>query len=253
MEEQIKQLSKYLKDQIALGVSEDTLKQASLSQGWDEANFTKALTMAKFNVPLPPTPASPVAPALSLVPPPATSSSTVAPAFDMNTIMKNDKLVSTIKTFLIFSPIIMAVNGLIGILNHNFSIMSAYGMLKYINYSKLFFSGVNSGIVINWVLMGLIYGLIGGFLFYFIYNPIKNWVKTIEVLQPFIRDMFSMMWIPTLFFTLIGFAFSLLDLLNHTFNSGRLLSIVIPPIAQLAVSFFYSKLVSQKLQQYYPW
>lgn len=68
MEEQIKQLSQYLKDQLALGVPEDTLKQASLAQGWDEANFTKALTMAKFNVPLPPTPASPVVPAPSPAP-----------------------------------------------------------------------------------------------------------------------------------------------------------------------------------------
>jgi hypothetical protein len=253
MEDNTKQLSSYFKENLDKGILEEDLRKASLVQGWNEADINKALELAKINTPLPPTPN----PTVSNVPVPP-SSSTSAGQIPPNTtgytpingnsvdsLMKNHKFIETVKTVAIYGAIFTLINYIVGFYSRSIFLTRYYGSYKFtIPFANF----------IQFAISAAIGGVIGGVLFYFFYDPIKNWVKGSAFLSKHMHNMFTLFWKPTLFFTVIGFLLSFLPILATIFVSSKLfLNIVVTSVVQLVVYYLYSKKLSEKLEQYYPW
>lgn len=248
MEEQIKQLSVYLKDQISKGVSEDVLKGVSLGQGWNEGDFFKALALAKGQA-LPPTPSG------APVPPSPSGLSQNQSMVSFDSLMKNVKFMMTVKTIALYSAIAYVFIQIVGSLGQNI----------FLRYSL--FRGLGIGSIVYVIVTGLVCGVLGGLIFYFFYDKIKGFIKTIPFVSTYLKNMFTFIWIPALVGEIISTAFAIIPLLGVSSSSMMRLiygysgvnpfsiitSILISSVVSLVAYFFYAKKVSEKLGSYYPW
>ncbi len=253
MEDNIKQLSLYFKENLDKGILEEDLKKASLIQGWNEADINKALELAKINTPLPPTPQS----TISSIPVPSSSGASTGQMSpntqgytpingnSVDSLMKNHKFVETVKVVAIYGAVLTLINYIVSFYSRSIFLTRYYGSYRLTIPFAYF---------IQFAVSAAIGGVIGGVLFYFFYDPIKNFVKGSAFLSKHIHNMFTLFWKPTLFFTIIGFLLALLPILATIFISSKIfLNIVITSVAQLVIYYFYAKKLSEKLEQYYPW
>jgi hypothetical protein len=187
------------------------------------------------------------------VPPVPPSPQPVGSGFQVDSLQKNPKFITTLKTFAIYGPILMVINFVVAIITSGFR----YG----------FYAGIFAvPALIMAIISGVIGGLIGGAIFYFLYDPIHNWVKRSAFLSKYIHDMFTLFWIPSLVFLVIGAIFGLLGLMSlgavavglagvygAASVGGAFIGVVISFVVNIAVYYWYSKTISSKLTPLYPW
>ncbi len=200
---------------------------------------------------VPPVPPVSSAPTQSQAP--ASSPVFSAPQFSPEALMKNTKFIETVKTFAIYG-------GILGVVNYLLS-----SIISTSDYSVHFNSFSIMALVFG-IIGSVIGSAIGGVIFYFVYEPVKNWIKGNSFLSKHINSLFTLFWKPFLFFTVIGAVLSLLGMLGMggfvlsfagLFGAGFVLSAfvgwAIGLVVHIAVYYFYSKSVSEKLAPLYPW
>ena len=176
--------------------------------------------------------------------PPVTPTPSVPtpPAFQVDSLMKNQKLVETVKTFAIYGTVLAVARTLI----------------NYLASSVFFHVGGYSlniaGVLVSTVISGLIFSAIGGVIFYFVFDWIKGFIKGSAFLSKYINNLFTFFWIPTLVGSVVVFILAALPLLSLlSLGIIILVSVAISLVTNLALYYFYAKTVSAKLQSYYPW
>ncbi len=193
--------------------------------------------------------------------PPQAAQPTAAPAaapavdFSVDSLTKNTKLMSTIKTFVIYGGILSVVNVVVG-----FVTSSVEGHFAYT------YSGFGVVALIFAAITGVIAGAIGGVIFYYIFAPVRDFIKGNSFLSKYIHSIFTLFWIPSLVGSVIGGILGLLGLLSlgalvvgvaGAYGAASMLtmfiSVVIAFVAHLAISYFYAKALSAKLSATYPW
>lgn len=185
--------------------------------------------------------------------PPSTPPSNPAAGFNMDSLTKNPKFMETVKTFAIYGSIVNLVNALVNMM---------VSTLGWSSYHTVF----NIGGLIVALIMGAIFAAIGGAIFFFLYGPIHEWIKRNGFLSRHIYDMFTLFWKPFLVGTIIGAAFGLLGMLGlgatmiavtsgyAAASFGALfIGWIVALVVHVAVYYWYSKTISGKLSQYYPW
>lgn len=173
--------------------------------------------------------------------------------FSIDSLQKNQKFMTTVKTFAIFGSIVYVINAVVSM------VMSSFNFSSY-------YSPFNIGGIIVALVVGAIGAAIGGALFYVLYDPIHNWVKRSAFLSRYIHDMFTLFWKPFLVGTIISAAFGLLGMLGlgaamvavtagygAASFGGLFIGWIIAFVAHIAVYYWYSKTVSAKLEPLYPW
>jgi len=171
----------------------------------------------------------------------------------VDSLQKNQKFMETIKTFAIYGSIVYVINAVFGM------VISAFSLSSY-------YSGFSIGALITALISGAIGSAIGGVIFFFLYDPIHNWVKRSSFLSRYINDMFTLFWKPFLVGTIITAAFGLLGMLGLGATmvavtegygamsfGGLFIGWIISFVVHIAVYYWYSKTVSNKLTPFYPW
>lgn len=183
------------------------------------------------------------------IPPQPPVSQPSGPGFSIDSLQKNPKFMTTVKTFAIYIPILMLINFVVGIITSGFR----YG----------FYTGIFAvPALVMAIISGVIGGVIGGAIFYFFYDPIHNWVKSSPFLSKYIHDMFTLFWIPSLVGWVISCAFGLLGLMSLgaiagvygvASIGGAFIGVVVSFVVNIAVYYWYAKTISTKLTPLYPW
>ncbi|MCX6724123.1 MAG: hypothetical protein NT155_03085 [Candidatus Staskawiczbacteria bacterium] len=232
------QIQKYIEQARASGQKDEQIKQTLLQSGWNQAQINEA-----FGIPNPPSNV------VSPPPPPPTRGQ----SFNPESLTKDPKLITTVKTFAIYAPVLSVVSFVVGVVTSGF---------RYSFYLGMF----SVPALIMAIISGVIGGAIGGIIFFFIYDPVHSWVKRTPFLAKYIHNMFELFWIPSLVFSIIGGAFGLLGLLSLGAVSvgimggygavsvgGAFIGVIISLAANLVVYYFYAKMISAKLESMYPW
>lgn len=167
----------------------------------------------------------------------------------------NNKLIETIKIFVIYGCLLAPINFVVGSIMNSLNFSSSYSYFSI-------------GGFIASIIVGAIGSAIGGLIFYFIYDPVHNWIKRNSFLSKHITDMFTLFWKPYLFFIILSAGFALLGILGLGLGlsaigvGGAMISIgfgamfvgwIIMLVVQVAVYYFYAKLITPKLTVLYPW
>ncbi len=178
------------------------------------------------------------------VPPPVNPGNLApaGPGFQLDSLTKNPKFMDTVKTFAIYGTIFSVVSWLVSMLTYSMR-YSGYGYSRSFSFVSL----------VPTVIYAIIANIIGGIIFYFIFNYIRDFIKGSAFLSKYINSIFTLFWIPTLVWTVIGLVLAILPVLASLFLGFLFIGLIISSVAHLIMYYFYSKAISKKLQNYYPW
>lgn len=167
-------------------------------------------------------------------------------------ILRRDvKFIETVKTFVIYGCLLWLANDIINML---------FAHLTFSGYHPSF----NLLVIIVSLIIGSISSLIGGILFYYFFEVLRDWIKSNPFLSGHINSLFNLFWKPFLASLIIGGIFGIFTVFTaKVANVGDIEGVatfgalfaswLIILILHSIIYFMYSKLVTEKLWQYYKW
>lgn len=169
----------------------------------------------------------------------------------IDSLKKDVKFIDTIKTFVIYGCVLWLTNDIVNML---------FAHLTFSGYHPTF----NILVIVLSIIIGAISSLIGGALFYYFFDMLRDWVKANPFLSGHINSLFNLFWKPFLVSIIIGGVFGLFSVftakvvdvenIEGVATFGALFaSWLIVLVLHSIIYFMYSKLITDKLRQYYKW